>query len=133
MNLALAVYIYSLTGLIVMSSFIKIVLKLSNKYDEVPNHVQVEEAISIPFILLGCVAIFGAIYYIPVFNALFWQTYTVLFLVYMLISFQLPKMTWLRTELSKKWLLIWNALNLVVSGPFLFLLIKYAFIDFPPK
>lgn len=131
MDLAITIYVYLFTGLIATSATAKVVMKLLNKYEDTPYAVQIEELISLPIMGLGCICLFGYLYNYSLFPQLFWQLYAILMLSHIVFAFWLPKLTWLRKEVSPKAFLTINFVGFITGIPFYYLVTVYAFTIFP--
>ena len=70
MDTALIIYATLLATLIVCSAIGKLVLKLLGKYEVTPLNIQKEELITIPFILVGMLGMFGFIFKVSIFTLL---------------------------------------------------------------
>ena len=121
--------IYSI--LIVLSAIGKTALKLAGKYEVTPKPVQIEELVSIPILLISIFAVYGYVKNIPVFSAVFWQAYSLLLVAHGFFAFWLPKLTWLRNEVTLKKFIIINLVGFAIGMPFYYILISYAFWNFP--
>jgi hypothetical protein len=118
---------YFFTAVLLSSFFAKIALKLLGKHDETPNSVQIEEYISLPFLFIGCVGMYGYVYRITFFEPWFWQLYMAIALGHLIICFWLPKLRWMRSILSSKSFIVTNSVGLLISLPFYFIVFSYAF------
>ena len=112
------------------SSLIKMIMKISGKYEETPVTIQKEELIIVPFNLIGLAGMFGYFYDVVIFNQVFWQFYVILMLLYTIIGYWLPKMKLIREKSSTKSFLLLNAFALVVGAPMFYMVIVYAW-NFP--
>ena len=127
----LKIYFFIFFGLILVSSIIKVALKLSGKYQAVPNNVQWDEALVLPFTLLGGVGVFGSLYETPIFSPMFWKAYVAISLLQTLFFFLSPKMRLLKNKLSEKQFVVMCSVSLIAGLPFFYVLVDYAFWNFP--
>ena len=127
----LKIYFFIFFGLILVSSTIKVSLKLSGKYQAVPKSVQWDEALVLPFTLLGGVGVFGSLYETPIFSPMFWKAYVAISLLQTLFFFLSPKMRLLKNKLSEKQFAVMCGVSLIAGLPFFYVLVDYAFWNFP--
>ena len=131
MSTAIIIYAYVYSTLLVCSGAGKIWLKLAGKYEETPKQVQIEEAITLPIAIFGCLSMYGYINNIAILAPVFWQAFTVLVAGHMVLCFWLPKQVWLKSEVSSRAYIIINIIGLSVGIPFYLILVVYAFHSFP--
>lgn len=105
-------------------------MKLAGKYDETPKHVQIEEAITLPIAIFGCLSMYGYINNIAILTPVFWQAFTVLATGHMVFCFWLPKQAWLKSEVSPGAYITINVIALSLGIPFYLILVVYAFNSF---
>jgi len=109
----------------------KAFLKLKDKYEDTPRAVQIEELLTLPFLGVALIGMFGFVREIAIFSALFWKVYFLLSVFYLAVSFFLPKNKWMKTILEPKKYLMLNVVASILSLPLIYMLGAYAFITFP--
>ena len=130
MDTALIIYATLLATLIVCSAIGKLVLKLLGKYEVTPLNIQKEELLTIPFILVGMLGMFGFIFKVSILSQLFWQIYFILIVVHTFIAFKLPKMKFLKEKTTRKQFFLINLVGFIISLPMIYMLGAYAFGTF---
>jgi hypothetical protein len=118
---------YFFSAILLLSFFAKIALKFLGKYDETPKSVQIEEYITLPFLFIGCLGMYGYVYSVTFFEPWFWQLYTVIAFGHLVGFFWLPKLIWMRSILSSKSIIVTNFIGLLISLPFYAIVFNYAF------
>ncbi len=124
-------YAILISALFILSAFGKVGLKLAGKYDVTPRSVQIEELVSVPFILVSVIALYGYINEIAIFSALFWQVYFVLTILQIIVAFWLPKQKWLKSELPLNKFVVVNVIGTGIGIPLYYMLYEYAFALLP--
>ncbi|KKO50662.1 hypothetical protein VT06_01460 [Arsukibacterium sp. MJ3] len=120
-------YMYLFSAFILLSFAAKITLKLLGKYEETPKSVQIEEYITLPLIMIGCVGMYGYVYSVTLVEREFWQFYAVLVIAHSIGAFWLPKLSWIRSGVSAKSFFVINFVGLSISLPFYIMIFNYAF------
>lgn len=131
MNSFLYWYAILISGLFILSAVGKVGLKLAGKYDVTPISVQVEELVTMPFVLFSIVGLYGYVNETAIFSALFWQAYFVLTILQIVVAFWLPKQKWLKSELPLNRFIIFNIIGTGIGIPLYYMLFQYAFTSFP--
>ena len=124
-------YAVLISTLFILSAFGKVGLKLAGKYDVTPRPVQLEELVTMPFVLVSVVGLYGYINEVAIFSALFWQIYFLLTILQIIVAFWLPKQKWLRAELPLNKFVIFNIVGTGIGIPLYFMLFDYAFTVLP--
>ena len=126
-------YLYTivLTVYLAAGAATKIVMKYTGRYDEIPIPVQKEELITIPFMGLACVGMYGYLEGVTIIGQLFWQVYILLLILLSVVGFWMPKLVWMRSKISSKAYYIVNAAGLIICLPIYYILITYAFVAYP--
>jgi hypothetical protein len=127
MEAALYWYAIIFAALLVLSGIGKTALKLAGKYEVTPKPVQIEELVSISILLISIFALYGYVRNVLVFSALFWQIYFFLLIAHGIGAFWLPKLVWLKNEVSLNKFIVINLVGFIVSIPFYYIMFRYAF------
>lgn len=109
----------------------KIVMKFLGKYEITPLSVQREELVTIPFLSISLLGIYGYLESVSILSQLFWQIYTVLLFSMTVTAFWLPKLKWLRSEVSFRAYAIMSIVGLTINFPMYCILLVYAFVAYP--
>lgn len=131
MDTFLLLYAILFTVLFLGSAIIKVVMKLSGRYEETPLMVQKEEFLTIPFVIVGIAGMFGYLLEITLFNQFFWQIYFILMLVHTVVGFLFPKMQLIKEKTTTKQFVLLSLAALTISVPMIYMLGAYAFGVFP--
>ena len=124
-------YALLISGVFIVSSLGKLGMKLIGKYDMTPKAVQLEELITMPFVLISVVGLYGYIQQVAIFSAVFWKIYFVLTILQIVVAFWLPKQQFLKKELPTKKFIVLNAIGTGIGIPLYYMLFNYAFVSFP--
>lgn len=114
------------SALIVLSILAKIALKITGSYEDTPKAVQIEEFISLAVVLVGIFGMYGYIYRVAFLGQWFWLLYALLMFMHAIGVFWLPKLKWLRSELSTKSFVSINVIGFIIALPFYTLICCYA-------
>lgn len=124
-------YALLFSGVFIVSSLGKLGMKLIGKYEMTPKAVQLEELITMPFVLISVVGLYGYIQQVAIFSAMFWKIYFVLTILQIVVAFWLPKQQFLKKELPTKKFIVFNAIGTGIGIPLYYMLFNYAFVFFP--